>query len=474
MSLLKRIESARPSGPGESLPVPTGPGAGRDVQPEGGQAGPPAAPSSPRLVTQLPARESFRDVKFRIQNRVIQDLDPKLDLTNQVEVRRQIEEIFSRVIDEEGLALTRAERVRMLEQITDEIIGLGPLEPLLRDDSVSEIMVNGPRQVYIERSGKLELTNVVFQNDDHVMRIIDRIIAPIGRRVDESSPMVDARLTDGSRVNAIIPPLSLVGPVITIRKFAASPFTTEDLIRFGTSTPDMFEFLRACVEARLNIFVSGGTGSGKTTTLNVLSSFIPSDERIVTIEDAAELQLRQEHVITLESRPANIEGKGAIPIRELVRNSLRMRPDRIVVGECRSGEALDMLQAMNTGHDGSLSTGHANTPRDMLSRLETMVLMAGVDLPVRAIREQISSAVDLIVHQSRLKDGTRKITNITEVQGMEGDTIVMQDVFVFEQTGVIDGKIQGRLKPTGIRPKFVEQFEAQGIHLPNNIFGFTF
>jgi len=470
MSLLKRIESARPGGPGENLPAPTGPAGGRDVQTDG-TGGPPAA-GQPRLVTQLPARESFRDVKFRIQNRVIQDLDPKLDLTNQVEVRRQIEEIFSRVIDEEGLALTRAERVRMLEQITDEIIGLGPLEPLLRDDSVSEIMVNGPRQVYIERSGKLELTNVVFQNDDHVMRIIDRIIAPIGRRVDESSPMVDARLTDGSRVNAIIPPLSLVGPVITIRKFAASPFTTDDLIRFGTSTPDMFEFLRACVEARLNIFVSGGTGSGKTTTLNVLSSFIPNDERIVTIEDAAELQLRQEHVVTLESRPPNIEGKGAIPIRELVRNSLRMRPDRIVVGECRAGEALDMLQAMNTGHDGSLSTGHANTPRDMLARLETMVLMAGVDLPVRAIREQISSAVDLIVHQSRLKDGTRKIVNITEVQGMEGDTIVMQDVFVFEQTGVIEGKIQGRLKATGIRPKFVEQFEAQGIHLPNNIFGF--
>ncbi|MBI2781863.1 MAG: CpaF family protein [Chloroflexi bacterium] len=474
MSLLKRIESARPAGAGdEKLPVPSGQQSGRDVQPEGGTGGPPV-PAAPRLTSQLPARESFRDVKFRIQNRVIQDLDPKLDLTNQVEVRRQIEEIFSRVIDEEGLALTRAERVRMLEQITDEIIGLGPLEPLLRDDSVSEIMVNGPRQVYIERSGKLELTNVVFQNDDHVMRIIDRIIAPIGRRVDESSPMVDARLTDGSRVNAIIPPLSLVGPVITIRKFAASPFTTDDLIRFGTSTPDMFEFLRACVEARLNIFVSGGTGSGKTTTLNVLSSFIPNDERIVTIEDAAELQLRQEHVVTLESRPPNIEGKGAIPIRELVRNSLRMRPDRIVVGECRAGEALDMLQAMNTGHDGSLSTGHANTPRDMLARLETMVLMAGVDLPVRAIREQISSAVDLIVHQSRLKDGTRKIVNITEVQGMEGDTIVMQDVFVFEQTGVIDGRIQGRLKPTGIRPKFVEQFEAQGIHLPNNIFGFTF
>jgi pilus assembly protein CpaF len=425
-------------------------------------------------MTQAPVRESFRDVKFRIQNRVIQDLDPKLDLSNQVEVRRQIEEIFGKVIDEEGLALTRAERVRMLEQITDEIIGLGPLEPLLRDESISEVMVNGPRQVYIERSGKLELTNVVFQNDDHVMRIIDRIIAPIGRRVDESSPMVDARLTDGSRVNAIIPPLSLVGPVITIRKFSASPFTVDDLIRFGTATSDMFEFLRACVEARLNVFVSGGTGSGKTTTLNVLSSFIPNDERIVTIEDAAELQLRQEHVVTLESRPPNIEGKGAIPIRELVRNSLRMRPDRVIVGECRSGEALDMLQAMNTGHDGSMSTGHANSPRDMLARLETMVLMAGVDLPVRAIREQIASAVDLIVHQARLKDGTRRITNITEVQGMEGDVIVMQDVFVFEQTGVTEGKIQGRLKPTGIRPKFVEKFEVMGIHLSPNLFGFSY
>src|SRR5215211_3788975 len=476
MSLLKRIESARPGAAGAATPgVPTAPGA-PNVPP----AGPPAGGGgggggvAPRLTGQGPVRESFRDVKFRIQNRVIQDLDPKLDLSNQVEVRRQIEEIFSRVIDEEGLALTRAERVRMLEQITDEIIGLGPLEPLLRDDSVSEIMVNGPRQIYIERSGKLELTNVVFQNDDHVMRIIDRIIAPIGRRVDESSPMVDARLTDGSRVNAIIPPLSLVGPVITIRKFAASPFTTDDLIRFGTSTPDMFEFLRACVEARLTIFVSGGTGSGKTTTLNVLSSFIPNDERIVTIEDAAELQLRQEHVVTLESRPPNIEGKGAIPIRELVRNSLRMRPDRIIVGECRSGEALDMLQAMNTGHDGSMSTGHANSPRDMLSRLETMVLMAGVDLPVRAIREQIASAVDLIVQQSRLKDGTRKIVNITEVQGMEGDVIVMQDVFVFEQTGVVEGKIQGRLKPTGIRPKFVEKFEVQGIHLPPGLFGFSY
>jgi pilus assembly protein CpaF len=476
MSLLKRIERARPAVAGEpsvpavapQTPVPSErPGA--PSAPGGG--GP--APGRPFLGA-VPARESFREAKFRVQNRLVNELDPKLDLSNQVEVRRQIEELFGKIADEEGMALTRAERVRMLEQITDEILGLGPLEPLLRDETITEVMVNGPQQVYIEREGRLELTNVTFQNDEHVMKIIQRIIAPIGRRVDESSPMVDARLADGSRVNAIIPPLSLVGPVITIRKFSATPFTVEDLIRFGTATTEMFEFLEACVHARLNVFVSGGTGSGKTTMLNILSSFIPDDERIVTIEDAAELQLRQEHVITLESRPSNIEGKGAIPIRELVRNALRMRPDRIVVGECRSGEALDMLQAMNTGHDGSMSTGHANSPRDMLSRLETMVLMAGMDLPLKAIREQIASAVDLIVHQNRLKDGTRKIVNITEVQGMEGDVIVMQDIFVFEQSGVVEGKIQGKLKPTGIRPKFVEKFETAGIHLPPNVFGSPF
>src|SRR5664280_897932 len=466
MSLLKRIESARPgAGPSAPSGSPTGPS---------GPGGTPAGPTGQRLLSQAPVRESLREVKFRIQSRVIQDLDPKLDLANQVEVRRQIEEIFGRVIDEEGLALTRAERVRMLEQITDEIIGLGPLEPLLRDETVTEIMVNGPRQVYIERAGRLELTNVVFQNDDHVMRIIDRIISPIGRRIDESSPMVDARLTDGSRVNAIIPPLSLIGPVITIRKFSASPFTVDDLIRFGTATPEMFDFLRACVEARLNIFVSGGTGSGKTTTLNVLSSFIPTDERIVTVEDAAELQLRQEHVVTLESRPPNIEGRGAIAIRDLVRNALRMRPDRIIVGECRGGEALDMLQAMNTGHEGSLTTIHSNSPRDTLSRVETMTLMAGFDLPLRVIREQMASAIDLVVHLARLRDGTRRVTHVAEVQHMEGDVTVMQDVFVFEQTGIVEGKIQGRLKPTGIRPKFVEKFEVQGIHLPPGLFGFVF
>src|SRR4051812_20256666 len=451
------------------MPTPPPPANGGTPPAQSGQLS-----DGPRKLAHVPLRENFRDAKFRIQQRVISDLDPKLDLTNQIEVRREIEDTFSRALDEEGLALTRAERARMLEQITDEIVGLGPLEPLLRDETITEVMVNGPRQVYIEKAGKIELTNVGFQNDEHVMRIIARIISPLGRRVDESSPMVDARLVDGSRVNAIIPPLSLVGPVLTIRKFSSTPLTTDDLIRYGTSTPEMFDFLRACVEGRLNIFVSGGTGSGKTTMLNVLSSFIPNDERIVTVEDAAELQLRQEHVVTLESRPANIEGKGAIPIRELVRNALRMRPDRIIVGECRSGEALDMLQAMNTGHDGSMSTGHANTPRDMLSRLETMVLMAGVDLPLRAVREQIASAVDLIVHQDRLKDGTRKITNITEIQGMEGDVIVLQDVFMFEQTGILEGKVQGHLKPTGVRPRFSEKFEAHGIHLPPRMFGSPF
>src|SRR5512141_594986 len=494
MSLLRRIESARPA---SDMPVvmpadPAAPPAAPNRPPNQArpQAGlervptpPPANPAASgtgggittgRMLAQVPLRESFRDAKFRIQQRVIGDIDPKLDLADHAGIRREIEDAFGRAVEAESLALTRAERKRLLEEITDEIVGLGPLEPLLMDESVTEVMVNGPSQVYIERAGKLELTNISFQNDEHVMRIIDRIISPLGRRVDESSPMVDARLVDGSRVNAIIPPISLVGPVLTIRKFASTPLTTDDLIRFGTATPEMFDFLRACVEARLNVFVSGGTGSGKTTMLNVLSSFIPDDERIVTVEDAAELQLRQEHVVTLESRPANIEGKGAIPIRELVRNALRMRPDRIIVGECRSGEALDMLQAMNTGHDGSMSTGHANTPRDMLARLETMVLMAGVDLPLRAIREQVASAVDLIVHQSRLKDGSRKITNITEVQGMEGDVIVMQDVFVFEQTGVLEGKIQGKLKPTGIRPKFVEKFEVQGINLPPGLFGFTY
>jgi pilus assembly protein CpaF len=332
-------------------------------------------------------------------------------------------------MDREAEYLSRMERQKIVTEIMDEVVGYGPIEPLIRDPEISEIMVNGPKQVFIERDGKLEKTGISFRDKEHVMHIIDKIVSPLGRRIDESMPMVDARLPDGSRVNAVIPPLSLIGPVITIRKFSREPLTIQDLIRFGTLTPQMATFLEACVKARLNIIISGGTGSGKTSTLNVLSSFIPANERIVTIEDAAELQLNQEHVITLESRPPNIEGKGEITIRDLVRNALRMRPERIVVGEVRSGEALDMLQAMNTGHDGSLTTVHANSPRDLLVRLETMVMMAGMELPAKAIREQIASAFDLIIHQARLRDGSRKITHVTEVVGMEEDKITLQDIF---------------------------------------------
>jgi pilus assembly protein CpaF len=356
--------------------------------------------------------------------------------------------------------------------MVNDVVGFGPIEPLLKDESITEVMVNGPSHVYVERKGKIERIESGFLNDEHVMRIIDRIITPMGRRIDESSPRVDARLPDGSRVNAIVEPLSLVGPVITVRKFSKTPFVVDDLVRFGTATQEMFEFLRVCIEARLNLFVSGGTGSGKTTTLNVLSSFIPNDERIVTIEDAAELQLRQDHVVTLESRPPNLEGEGEITIRNLLRNAMHMRPDRIIVGECRSGEALDMLQAMTTGHDGSLSTGHANSPEDMLRRLETMVLMAGYQLPLRAIREQIASAVDLIVHTARLKDGSRKITHITEIYGIEDDDILTQDIFAFEQTGLDEnGKIVGELRPTGFRPTFMGVFKSQGVQLPPGDFG---
>ncbi|WP_081773025.1 CpaF family protein [Bacillus sp. EB01] len=363
------------------------------------------------------------------------------------------------------------DRKLVVEELINDLTGFGPINPLLLDEEVSEVMVNGPNQVYCERKGKLILTDITFRDNEHVMNVIEKIVAPIGRRIDESSPMVDARLPDGSRVNAIIPPLALNGPTITIRKFSKDPFQIEDLINFGTITKEMAIFLDACVKARLNIFVSGGTGSGKTTTLNVLSNFIPNDERIVTIEDAAELQLGQDHVVSLESRPPNIEGKGAITIRDLVRNSLRMRPDRVVIGEVRGAEALDMLQAMNTGHDGSLATGHSNSPRDMISRLETMVLLGGVELPIKAIREQISGALDVIIQQSRLKDGSRKITNITEVQGMEGDVIVLQDIFVYEQTGLNEaGKYVGRLVPTGVRPKFYERLENSGIHIPPNVF----
>ncbi|MHB8985494.1 MAG: CpaF family protein [Eubacteriales bacterium] len=375
------------------------------------------------------------------------------------------------LLDAEGENIPRLDRLRIAKEVSDDAIAFGPITPLLNDPDITEVMVNGPDRVYIEKKGKIELTDVFFRNQNHVMHIIEKIVIPLGRRIDESMPMVDARLPDGSRVNAIIPPLALNGPTITIRKFFKEPLTVENLINFGTLTPQISSFLEACVNGRLNMVVSGGTGSGKTTTLNILSSFIPNDERVVTIEDAAELQLRQDHVITLESRPPNIEGKGAITIRDLVRNALRMRPDRIVVGEVRSGEALDMLQAMNTGHDGSLTTGHANSPRDMLARLETMVLMAGMELPVKAIREQISSAIHLIVQQSRMRDGSRRITHITEVQGMEGDIIVLQDVFVFKQAGVDkDGMIKGKFVATGIRPKFLNILESYGITLPYETF----
>jgi pilus assembly protein CpaF len=418
-----------------------------------------------------PARDTFIELKERIQDKLIAELDPQMDISQTDEVRHTIEDMYDQILVQESIILTRQEKQRLFEQIVAEILGFGPLEPLLADESITEIMVNGARKVYIERQGKIERTNLGFESEDHLLRIIDRIVSPLGRRIDESSPYVDARLPDGSRVNAIIPPLALNGPTLTIRKFSKIPLTIDDLVRFGTITSEAIEFLKACVIARLNVIVSGGTGSGKTTFLNILSSFIPNDERIITVENAAELQLRQEHVVTLESRPPNIEGKGEVTIRDLVVNCLRMRPDRIVVGECRAGEALDMLQAMNTGHDGSLTTAHSNSPRDTLSRLETMVLMAGMDLPVRAIREQIASAVDLIVHTERMRDGSRKVVSITEVQGMEGDVIVMSDIFAFEQQGMEGGRVIGRLKPTGIRPKFVERIESANIHLPAGIFG---
>jgi pilus assembly protein CpaF len=430
-----------------------------------------------QLKKQPSSGDPYQQFKQIVHKEVIEALDEEImgekdELAEKKEqLSARVEELINDIVQREATELPRVERQKIVTEIMDDVVGYGPIEPLIRDPEVSEIMVNGPHQVFVERKGKLEKTGVVFRDDAHVLHIIDKIVSPIGRRIDESMPMVDARLPNGSRVNAIIPPLSLIGPVITIRKFASDPLTIQDLIRFGTLTPQMASFLEACVKARLNIIISGGTGSGKTSTLNVLSSFIPANERIVTIEDAAELQLQQEHVITLESRAANIEGKGAITIRDLVRNALRMRPERIIVGEVRSGEALDMLQAMNTGHDGSLTTGHANSPRDILSRLETMVMMAGMELPIKAIREQMSSAFDLIVQQARLRDGSRKITHITEVLGMEGETITLQDLFVYETTGFDErNRVKGYFRTTGVRPNFLEKMEAAGIHLPNDIF----
>ncbi|MCC7367320.1 MAG: CpaF family protein [Chloroflexi bacterium] len=415
-------------------------------------------------------RTDFGALKSRIQRRIIAELAPEADLGG-VPGRRAIEELFNDTLAEEGIPLPRLERTRLLEAIMAELLSFGPIEPLLRDESISEIMVNGPDQIWVERKGQLEETDIRFENDDHVRRIIDRIVAPLGRRCDEASPMVDARLPDGSRVNAIIPPISLIGPVITIRKFSREALTMQNLVQYGSITPDVADFLSLCVQGCLNVLVSGGTGSGKTTLLNVLSSFIPTNERIVTIEDAAELRLRQRHVISLEKRPANIEGTGEVPIRQLVVNALRMRPDRVVVGECRGSEALDMLQAMNTGHDGSMTTLHSNGPRDTLARLETMVMMSGIELPHRAIREQIASAVDLIIHQERLFDGSRKVTHVSEVQGMEGDVIILQDIFRFEQGAIVRGKVQGELRSTGVRPKFELKMARNGVKLPDALFG---
>jgi pilus assembly protein CpaF len=414
----------------------------------------------------------FRVVREQVQQFLVKEIKATNDVHDAEEVKRLIEPIFARALADANLVVSRVEREQMIGLIMADILGYGPIQPLLDRDDISEVMVNGPSQVYIEQKGHLVLTDVKFIDNDHVLRIIERIVAPLGRRIDESSPMVDARLPDGSRVNAIIPPLALGGPSITIRKFKKDSLKVDDLIRFGSMTPEFAQFLKAAVHSGLNIIISGGTGSGKTTLLNVLSSFIPENERILTIEDAAELQLQQPHVVRLESRPANIEGKGRIGIRELAVNSLRMRPDRIVVGECRGGETLDMLQAMNTGHDGSLTTVHSNGARDTLSRLETLVLMAGMELPLRAIRQQIASAIDVIVHQERMRDGTRKVVQCSEVLGMEGETIVMQDIFRFDQTGLDEnGRILGELHPTGLRPRINERIEQAGIHLPPSIFG---
>lgn len=478
MSLLRRIEKGQGGAQEGAAPSPA-------PQPSGGgsgQAGGGGGGGDSSRLSSLQARRvsapitspqagSYFDLKTRVQNKLLAEIDPSMDVSRTDEVRRTIQGLFEQILVEENIVLSRPERARLFEQISAEILGLGPLQALLEDDTITEIMVNGPKNIYIERKGKLHRVPVTFESNEHLMRIIDRIVAPLGRRIDESSPYVDARLQDGSRVNAVIPPISLVGPVLTIRKFSKNPITVEQMIQFGSVTNESIQFLKACVEARLNIVISGGTGSGKTTLLNVLSSFIPSDERILTIENAAELQLRQEHVVTLESRPPNIEGRGEITIRDLVINALRMRPERIIVGECRGGETLDMLQAMNTGHDGSMTTAHANSPRDAIARIETMCLMAGMDLPVRAIREQIAGAVDVICQQERMRDGTRKVTTIAEVSGMEGDVITMTDIFIFEQTGMENGRLVGRLRPTGLRPKFMDKIEAAGIHLPPSIFG---
>jgi pilus assembly protein CpaF len=418
------------------------------------------------------ANKSFEELKRLIHGKLVDKLDLSRvsDLAGDT-LRREIRLVVERLCDTENPLLNRMERERLIDEVLDETFGFGPLEMLLKDPTVSDILVNGPHKIYVERRGKLEKTDVKFRDNEHLLQIIDRIVSKVGRRVDESSPMVDARLPDGSRVNAIIPPLALDGPSMSIRRFGANPLKLEDLLNFKAFTPEMAMLLEACIKARLNIVISGGTGSGKTTLLNTLSSFIPNEERIVTIEDAAELQLQQDHTVRLETRPPNIEGKGAVTTRDLVRNALRMRPERIIIGECRGGEALDMLQAMNTGHSGSMTTLHANSPRDAQARLETMIMMAGMELPVKAMRQQISSAVDVIIQANRLQGGPRKITSFTEVMNMEQDTIIMQDIFRFSQLGIDqNGRAYGQFVATGVRPSFIARLESAGIKLPSNLF----
>jgi pilus assembly protein CpaF len=464
MSLLDRVQKQQ--GPDSSVPE------GAYVP----QAGQPAArPPQGRMNTasarpRTPFEQTTERVKVRLQARLIEEID-QTEEQSQDETAARIVELLDAVVAELGLTMTKLEKQKLQDSVLHDFLGLGPIESLVNDPAITEIMVNGPNQVFVEQKGKLTLSSIQFESDSQLRRVIDRIVSTIGRRIDESSPMVDARLKDGSRVNVIIPPLALNGAILTIRKFSKTPYMINDLIKFGTITEPMANFCRAAVRSRLNILVSGGTGSGKTTTLNVLSSFIPEEERIVTVEDAAELQLNQDHVVTLESRPANVEGRGRIAIRDLVVNALRMRPDRIVVGECRGGEALDMLQAMNTGHDGSLTTIHANSPHDSLNRLETLVLMAGAELPSRAIREQISSAINVIVQQSRLRDGQRKVIAISEVIGLHGDQIKTQDIFVFKQTGVgEDGRVQGYFTPTGIMPKYFDHMQSSGEGVSKDLF----
>ncbi len=418
--------------------------------------------------------QTLDEMRQKMHQFVIQELGPILydQRVSEMDLRRQVHEQLVRALAQERAALTATEKAQLVEEVSDDVLGYGPIDRFLKDDGINEVMVNGAHSVYVERGGKMELTEVKFVDETHLRRIIDKIVSQVGRRVDESNPMVDARLPDGSRVNVVVHPLAIGGPFLTVRRFAADPFRVEDLIEFGTLTPQVAHFLDACVRGRLNVVVSGGTGTGKTTLLNVISSFIPESERIVTVEDAKELQLSQDHVLPLEARPANIEGRGEVKIRDLVRNALRMRPDRIVVGEVRGSEALDMLQAMNTGHDGSITTVHSNTPRDTLSRIETMSLMAGMDLPMRAIREQMASALDLVVHISRLRDGTRRVTHVSEIMGMEGEVVVMQDLYLFDygMGSDEDGKFLGHLKSTGIRPTFAEKLSDQGITLETELF----